>query len=757
MEPVIYPPPPHNTSMYKSRVARDISDKFTPGQTRDVTGGMRSRSGSATLRPDTTVKYRAGGYSHGTLPRGDVNPGTRVVGDMSSSRDNRLSMSSHNIADVEKLYLAMKNLASPLPNAGAIGNKMPTPFNLNRMASTGASVGGLSNSLSMESLVCSVMGDIPPPCPQVQSHAVLEYSLGHSIPISPRTPGTMRKYDQSQSGWSPLKPGLTLPPLPPKRSSSRIGDLNRPSNLNNDNSIYSRPKILPDRTSLMSTGSSDSGTGSTSDQDQPLSPGTMSQFSWPPTASDNMSMYSEANTSMTSHSGLYVKMRPQKAPVFSGEGSEYMSLLYNAVQRQGGAGSVESAMSPYLAMTSPQTTPSTNSKDYYTALSAMSAIYDQIESNKGSCERINFQTSQSMDQTATQKRKNYQALEQFRHLMMEVEKKRHFRVGLNLFNTLPDVGIDYLVKQNYIELSPLSVAKFLFRNQSLSKLKIGQYLGQYESAFCAKVLSLFVQEFDFSGLRLDKAIRKLLEFVKMPESMDKVEKIMEVFVKRFIKCNPSHGVKTDSQDGLVKMASSIISLNSDLHAKKSTKKVTEKDFLTKSTFGSEMDQKLLKTVYKSIKKKPLISEMDHVNQTELLQQTLVGPSAPHLAAPHRRLVCLCSLFQVKNINTDSEAEARSHPRVIWLFNDLLVIVKQSGKSSYVYKESIPLLGLEVSLFKAGAYRFGVQIVRKKDREILLSLSLDTEQDQYKFVMDLQESIFEMESMHRAAREANMIK
>ena len=175
------------------------------------------------------------------------------------------------------------------------------------------------------------------------------------------------------------------------------------------------------------------------------------------------------------------------------------------------------------------------------------------------------------------------------------------------------------------------------------------------------------------------------------------------------------------------------------------------------SFEFDTDQKLLKTVYKSIKKKPLISEMDHVNQTELLQQTLVGPSAPHLAAPHRRLVCLCSLYQVKNINTDSEAEAKSHPRVIWLFNDLLVIVKQSGKSSYVYKESIPLLGLEVSLFKAGAYRFGVQIVRKKDREILLSLSLDTEQDQYKFVMDLQESIFEMESMHRAAREANMIK
>ena len=60
---------------------------------------------------------------------------------------------------------------------------------------------------------------------------------------------------------------------------------------------------------------------------------------------------------MTSHSGLYVKMRhpsrPQQPPVFSGEGAEYMNLLYSAVAAQGGGGSVEAAMSPYLAMTAP--------------------------------------------------------------------------------------------------------------------------------------------------------------------------------------------------------------------------------------------------------------------------------------------------------------------------------------------------------------------------------------------------------------------
>ena len=79
-------------------------------------------------------------------------------------------------------------------------------------------------------------------------------------------------------------------------------------------SIYSRPRLeTAHRTTLMSTGSSDSGTGSTSDQDQPLLCPASGQFSWPgpgPRAGcDNQSVSSKANTTMTSNSGLYVKMR----------------------------------------------------------------------------------------------------------------------------------------------------------------------------------------------------------------------------------------------------------------------------------------------------------------------------------------------------------------------------------------------------------------------------------------------------------------
>ena len=63
----------------------------------------------------------------------------------------------------------------------------------------------------------------------------------------------------------------------------------------------------------MSTGSSDSGTGSTSDQDQPkafqLAGHGAVQLAGPGAECDNQSVYSEANTTITSNSSHYVKMQ----------------------------------------------------------------------------------------------------------------------------------------------------------------------------------------------------------------------------------------------------------------------------------------------------------------------------------------------------------------------------------------------------------------------------------------------------------------
>jgi hypothetical protein len=66
------------------------------------------------------------------------------------------------------------------------------------------------------SVVTSVMGDIPPPCPQVQSHAVLEVGLGHAIPVSPRTPGAQRRLYTAQ--WAMIWTKLPQNQNPQMRS-----------------------------------------------------------------------------------------------------------------------------------------------------------------------------------------------------------------------------------------------------------------------------------------------------------------------------------------------------------------------------------------------------------------------------------------------------------------------------------------------------------------------------------------------------------
>ena len=191
----------------------------------------------------------------------------------------------------------------------------------------------------------------------------------------------------------------------------------------------------------------------------------------------------------------------------------------------------------------------------------------------------------------------------FKDLLKEVERKREYRVGLNLFNTSPEVGVGYLVQKKFLDLSPNSVAKFLHeKNSGLAKDKVGEYLGNLQSPFAMKVLTGFMDLMDFTGMRIDKGLRKLLYVVRVPGEAQKIERIMEVFAKRYAKCNP--GVKLKSQDSLVGLSFAVMLLNTDLHTKsvKDERKMTVADFIRNLESVDNFDQKLLKSIYKSIKK-----------------------------------------------------------------------------------------------------------------------------------------------------------
>ena len=75
-----------------------------------------------------------------------------------------------------------------------------------------------------------------------------------------------------------------------------------------------------------------------------------------------------------------------------------------------------------------------------------------------------------------------------RRQVPEIVRKRQYRVGLNLFNTKPERGVDYLIGRGFLDESPHCVARFLITRKGLSKQMIGEYLGNLQAPFNAAVL-----------------------------------------------------------------------------------------------------------------------------------------------------------------------------------------------------------------------------------------------------------------------------
>ncbi|XP_059082077.1 uncharacterized protein LOC131879711 [Tigriopus californicus] len=696
------------------------------------------------------------------------------------------------IHELETLYAPMKNLMSPLPNARKYsGNTMPALHPLLNFRSNEPLSPRVRDD-DLESEACSVIFDVPPPLPPIQSHAILQESLGHEIPRNPLR-------SQKIGDWS-----MKAPPLPPKRFEE--GSARRPSHLDLapnpspvNTGIYANANSVLHRSSLMSTGSSENSDSSlpsfeTEVPVTPVTPGSEQEvFSWPnyrvwgespspseehrsvsqigeppesPAASD-CSGPNSLNTSANGSSAIYLKMNSRFPSV--DKDTHYMNILYNAVQKQGGGGSVESAMSPYIAMTS-------NNKNNVKLLpnanvEVVSAIYaNPLLSTNGRKQsrsaRKKLSSTTSSGATPSSAILRAKALAEFKELMLEVEQKRHYRVGLNLFNSKPDLGIEYLARKDFLELNPEAISKFLHTNSNLSREKIGEYLGNLQSPFNMQVLSCFIQEFNFASQRIDKSLRRLLEVVRVPGEAQKIEKIMEVFGQRYSQCNPNFANKLKSPDSVVTLAFAAMLLNTDLHTPnvKDERRMSLEDF-TNNLRGVDADQdfdpKLLKSIYKGIKKHEFVSGVDHVVQTQLIHGSIHGVPRKtlHLAEAHRRLVCLCRLYEVIDINAKKEPTTSLHQRDIFLFNDLLVVTKQSSKSTknnpmYAYKDNFLLRNLEVTLFHTPVYKFGIQITQKRDNRVLITLNASTEHDRYKFVMDLQESIYEMDLMDRVLSEFN---
>ncbi|XP_010628961.1 IQ motif and SEC7 domain-containing protein 3 [Fukomys damarensis] len=342
-------------------------------------------------------------------------------------------------------------------------------------------------------------------------------------------------------------------------------------------------------------------------------------------------------------------------------------------------------------------------------------------------------------------------------LSTDTLRKRLYRIGLNLFNINPDKGIQFLISRGFIPDTPIGVAHFLLQRKGLSRQMVGEFLGNSKKQFNRDVLDCVVDEMDFSNMELDEALRKFQAHIRVQGEAQKVERLIEAFSQRYCMCNPEVVQQFHNPDTIFILAFAIILLNTDMYSPniKPDRKMMLEDFIRNLRGvddGADIPRELVVGIYERIQQKELRSNEDHVTYVTKVEKSIVGMKTV-LSVPHRRLVCCSRLFEVTDVNKLQKQAA--HQREVFLFNDLLVILKLCPKkkstSTYTFCKSVGLLGMQFHLFENEYYSHGITLVTplsgSEKKQALHFCALGSDEMQ-KFVEDLKESIAEVTELEQ---------
>ncbi|KAJ8373532.1 hypothetical protein SKAU_G00041120 [Synaphobranchus kaupii] len=342
-------------------------------------------------------------------------------------------------------------------------------------------------------------------------------------------------------------------------------------------------------------------------------------------------------------------------------------------------------------------------------------------------------------------------------LSTDVMRKRLYRIGLNLFNVNPDKGIQFLISRGFIPDTPIGVAHFLLQRKGLSRQMIGEFLGNSKKQFNRDVLDCVVDEMDFSSMELDEALRKFQAHIRVQGEAQKVERLIEAFSQRYCMCNPDMVQQFHNPDTIFILAFAIILLNTDMYSPniKPDRKMMLEDFIRNLRGvddGVDIPRDMVVGIYERIQLRELRSNEDHVTYVTKVEQSIMGMKTV-LSVPHRRLVCCSRLFELSDVNKPQKQAA--HQREVFLFNDLIVILKLCPKkkvsATYTFCKALGLLGMQFHLFENEHYAHGISMVSPlpgSEKKQLLHFCGQSAEDLLKFVEDLKESIAEVSEMEQ---------
>ncbi|KAI1763175.1 hypothetical protein GGR53DRAFT_498403 [Hypoxylon sp. FL1150] len=199
-------------------------------------------------------------------------------------------------------------------------------------------------------------------------------------------------------------------------------------------------------------------------------------------------------------------------------------------------------------------------------------------------------------------------------LREERRRKKTIVKGATKFNEKPKEGLGYLREQGVIGNDAVSAAKFLRSTSRVSKAVLGEFISKRGND---EYLEAFLDLFDFSGKRVDQAVRLLLESFRLPGESPLIERIVTCFAKKYFATSGSDVVL--SEDAVFILTYAIIMLNVDQHSPKlkGQKRMELVDFarnLRGVNASKDFPPEYLEMTYEAIKSDEIILPDEHDNK-----------------------------------------------------------------------------------------------------------------------------------------------
>lgn len=200
-------------------------------------------------------------------------------------------------------------------------------------------------------------------------------------------------------------------------------------------------------------------------------------------------------------------------------------------------------------------------------------------------------------------------------------RKKIIIKGATKFNESPKAGIAFLASQNVIENSddPRAVAKFFKGTTRLDKRVLGEYISKRSNE---ALLTAFLETFDFAGLRVDEALRQLLNTFRLPGEAALIERIVNEFSARYFKSAEPDDIA--DKDSLFVLTYAIIMLNTDQH----NPNIKQQSRMTLTQFArnlkgvngkNDFQAEYLEDIYNTIKTREIMLAEEHDNSDSFNQ------------------------------------------------------------------------------------------------------------------------------------------